>query len=165
MHSDTVHKKLSTETNRAFVSEDGIAFITCPYCNLTKQVSVADLIGKTSKVKVRCRCKQTFTFEFEFRQSHRKKTNLNGIYEVLSGKGGGRATIEDLSEHGLGFLTSGRNRVQVGQKIMINFSLDDQPQTMLKKRAVIRSVSDNRVGCEFTRGQATEKDFGFYLRT
>lgn len=165
MYSDTVREKLPKEAIKTFVSEDGRAIITCPYCNLTKQMTVAELRGKSQKVKVRCRCKQAFTTAFDFRQFHRKQTNLQGVYDVVCGKGGGRATIVDLSEHGLCFLTTGPNRLQAGQKVMVNFALDDQKKTPLKKRAVVRSVSSNKVCCEFGRNQAFEKDLGFYLRT
>ncbi len=165
MRSETVYRKMSTDQVRSFVSEDGLASITCPNCGMTKQVAVAEFRGKRNSIKVRCRCQQTFTITLEFRQAHRKSTELKGIYEIISDGGGGRATIKDLSRNGIGFMVSGIHNLKMGQNVLIDFALDNQNQTALKKRAVVRSVASNRIGCEFLKEQAFEKDLGFYLRS
>ena len=165
MRSEQMYNELSMDFGKTFVPDDGLASITCPNCGITRQVPVADYCGKRNSIRVRCRCKQTFKVELEFRQFHRKPTNLNGYYEVLSEKGGGRAAIKDLSSNGMGFMVSGVHNVRVGQKIQVNFALDDKNNTPLKKLAVVRSVYQNRIGCEFKKDQAFEKDLGFYLRT
>ncbi len=163
MQSENTFRELSSGMGKTFVSENGLAAITCPNCGITKQVPVADYRGSKQKLKVRCRCQQTFTVQLEFRQFHRKHTELSGIYEILSDSGGGRAAIKDLSKNGIGFMVSGVHNVRVGQHLSINFSLDDQKQTPLQKQAVVRSVKKNRIGCEFKKDQAFEKDLGFYL--
>ena len=165
MRSESVHQALSSGVSRVFVTEDGLAAITCPNCGLTRKVPVGSYCGKRNTLKVRCRCQQTFTTQLEFRSYHRKSTELRGIYDVLADRGGGRAIITDLSRNGIGFMVSGIHNVKVGHNILIDFSLDDQKQTKLQKRAVVRSVNQNRIGCEFSRMQAFEKDLGFYLRT
>ena len=164
MESEHTYQCFSGSQNRAFVSENGLASITCPYCGLTKQVPVTQYCGKHQTVKVRCRCKQSFTTHLDFRQCHRKRTNLSGFYQILGAKGGGTASIRDISKDGIGFSVSGTHNVQVGQKIKLNFTLDNHKQTPLQKLAVVRSVHKNRVGCQFNRMQAIEKDLGFYLR-
>ena len=165
MRSDSVYRKLSGGTVKTFVSENGFAAITCPNCGLTKQIPVADYCGSKNVIKVRCRCQETFSTELEFRQQFRKPTNLSGKYDIVTDAGGGRATIKDLSKNGIGFMVSGIHNVRVGHKILIDFTLDDQKQTPLRKRAVVRSVCNNRIGCEFRKDQAFEKDLGFYLRS
>ena len=165
MRSEQVYKKLSTDLGKTFVPDDGLAAITCPNCGITREVQVGDYCGKRNTIKVRCRCKQTFNVELEFRQFHRKPTELSGFYEITSNKSGGRAAIKDLSKNGMGFMVSGVHNVRVGQKILVNFALDDKNNTPLKKTAVVRSVDQNRIGCEFKKDQAFEKDLGFYLRT
>lgn len=163
MRAEPIYKDLSSGPEKTFVSEDGLAAITCPNCGITKQVPLADYRGKKQTIKVRCRCRQTFTAQLEFRQSHRKDTQLNGIYEILPDIGGGRAAIKDLSKNGVGFMVSGVHNVRVGQNIKLHFDLDDQKQTPLQKKAIVRSVNKNRIGCEFKKDQAFEKDLGFYL--
>lgn len=164
MRSEEAVNELDRVQTRAFVTDEGTAAIVCPNCGMTKQIPVAEYRGNKHSIKIRCRCQQTFTIDLEFRQSHRKATNLNGFYEITSG-GGGRAVIKDLSKNGLGFMVSGIHGVRVGQKVQINFALDDLKETPLKKTTVVRSVHQNRIGCEFRKDQAFEKDLGFYLRT
>ena len=165
MRSDPVYKTLgsSSGTNRAFVSENGMATISCPNCMMTKQVAVAGYQDKQHSLKVRCKCQQTFTVNLEFRQQHRKNTELRGIYDILNDSGGGRAVIRDLSRNGIGFTVSGVHNIRVGQRVMINFALDDNKQTELTKQAVVKAINMNLIGCEFQKDQAFEKDFGFYL--
>jgi hypothetical protein len=165
MESAHTYQRFSESKNRAFVSDNGLATITCPNCGLTKQVPVANYCGKRQTVKVRCRCKESFSTQLDFRQSHRKRADLSGIYQILNDRGGGIASIRDISKDGIGFTVSGTHNVKVGQKIQLVFSLDDRKQTPLQKQAVVRSVHKNRIGCEFSRMQAFEKDLGFYLRT
>lgn len=164
MRSDEALHETDRVRTRAFVTEEGTAAIVCPNCGMTKQIPVADYRGTKHSLNIRCRCQKTFTIDLEFRQSHRKPTSLNGFFELSAG-GGGRALIQDLSRNGLGLMISGVHNVSVGQKIQVNFALDDKNNTSLKKQAVVRSVHQNRIGCEFRKDQAFEKDLGFYLRT
>ena len=163
MRSDQVYRALDSNVNRVFVSEDGMATISCPNCMITKQVPVADYRGKKQSLKVRCKCEQTFTVNLEFRQQHRKNTQLKGLYDNLNESGGGRAVIRDISRNGIGFTVAGVHNIRVGHKVMINFVLDNNKQTELKKQAVVKAVNMNLIGCEFKKDQAFEKDLGFYL--
>ena len=154
---------MSEQPKKVFVSEDDMATITCPACGLTRQVSVASYCGKKSRIKVRCKCERKFTVDLEFRQHHRKETDLDGFYDIEADTGGGNAKVKDISLSGIGFTVTGVHNVKIGQKIQIEFVLDDTKQTTLKKTAVVKSVNDNRIGCEFHKEQAFEKDLGFYL--
>lgn len=164
VRSAMMYDRLSVDSIKTFVPNDGLAAITCPNCGITRKVPVGDYCGKRHSIKVRCRCKEIFTIVLEFRQFHRKSTKLSGFYEIFSDRSGGRAIIKDLSRNGMGFLVSGVHNVRVGQKILVNFALDDKNNTPLRKTAVVRSVDQNRIGCEFKKDQAFEKALGFYLR-
>ncbi len=165
MRSDSTYREVSSGPGKIFVSENGFAAITCPHCGITKQAAVAGYRGNKNVIKVRCRCGKIFTAQLEFRQHHRKPTDLPGTYNIVTDGGGGRALIKDLSKNGIGFVVSGIHHVRVGNKVLIDFSLDDRKQTPLRKKAVVRSVKNNRIGCEFNKDQAFEKDLGFYLRS
>ena len=164
MRSERSLDDLGHVQSRAFVAEDGTAAFVCPQCQMARNVPVFSFRGNKHSLKVRCRCQHTFTVDLDFRSSHRKSTKLSGFYEISSG-GGGRAVISDISREGLGFNVSGVHNVRVGQKILVNFALDDKNNTPLNKAAVVRSVDRNRIGCEFKKDQAFEKDLGFYLRS
>lgn len=156
---------MSTDPAKIFVSDDDLATITCPGCGHTRQVSVGGYRDKPKSIKVRCKCDKKFLIDLEFRQQHRKKTDLKGLYDIHSDQGGGRAVIKDISLSGIGFTVSGIHNVRVGQKIQIEFVLDDSKQTKLNKTAIVKSVNNNRIGCEFKKDHAFEKDLGFYLST
>ncbi|NNF45222.1 MAG: PilZ domain-containing protein [Desulfofustis sp.] len=164
MRSEVIFNERGQVQSRAFVAEDGTAAFVCPNCEMSRNVPVFSFRGNKHSINIRCRCQETFTIDLDFRKSHRKPTKLSGFYEITSG-GGGRAVISDISREGLGFMVSGVHNVRVGQKILVNFALDDKHNTPLKKTAVVRSVDQNRIGCEFKRDQAFEKSLGFYLRT
>ena len=164
MRTEGSFNGLSHARRRAFVAEDGTAAFVCPNCEMSRNVPVFSFRGNKHSINIRCRCQETFTIDLDFRKSHRKITKLSGFYEISSG-GGGRAEISDLSREGLGFIVSGIHNVRVGQKLQVNFALDDKNNTPLNKTAVVRSVDQNRIGCEFKKDQAFEKGLGFYLRT
>jgi hypothetical protein len=163
MRTEHVYQALKSDTNRVFVSEEGMATLSCPHCAMTRQVPVTKYRGKQHMPKVRCTCGQTFTVNLEFRQQHRKNTQLKGTYHILNDLGDGQVVIRDLSRNGIGFTVAGVHNIHVGQKLMIDFVLDNQKQTALKKQAVVKAVNMNLIGCEFKQDHAFEKDLGFYL--
>lgn len=154
---------MSEDLKKVFVTEDDMATLTCPGCGLTREVSVADCRGKRNSISVRCRCGRKFKVALDFRKQHRKQTDLTGVYDIQAERGGGRAEVKDVSLSGIGFTVSGVHNVRVGQQIQIEFVLDDTKQTKLQKTAVVKSVSGDRIGCEFKKDKAFEKDLGFYL--
>ena len=150
---------------RIYVSDDGRATITCPQCGLTRQARVDQYRGRKHTIKVNCSCGLSFPVHLEFRRAYRKQTDLKGTYRILSSDGGGgQATIRDLSRNGIGFSVSGVHSIKIGQRAMIDFTLDNRKQSRLQKEVIIRSVDKNLIGCEFNNQQAFEKDLGFYLQ-
>ncbi len=156
---------MSQVSEKIYVSDDGRATITCPQCGLTRQARVDHYCGKKHTLKVNCGCGLSFVVQLEFRRMYRKKTDLKGTYRVISsGGGGGQAAINDLSRNGLGFTVSGIHSLRIGQRALVDFTLDNRKQSRLQKEVIVRSVDRNRIGCEFAHQQAFEKDLGFYLQ-
>ena len=148
---------------KVFVSNDR-ATISCPSCRKTKRISTAAYYGNKHSLRVRCTCGTTFLVHLEFRKHYRKPTELRGLYRITSEPGGGgAAVINDLSRGGLGFTVSGIHRIQVGQRALVDFVLDNGKGSQLSKEVEIRSVRNNHVGCRFTSPQQFEKALGFYL--
>lgn len=151
--------------SKVFVSEHGLATITCPHCKITKQTPVGHYCGKKHQIKAQCSCGESFLLQLEFRKNYRKPTKLEGTYRIVSkGFGGGGATINDISRNGIGFTVTNPHNIEVGQKILLDFSLDNRKKTILSKEAIIRSVKNDQIGCEILGNQAFEKDLGFYLQ-
>jgi hypothetical protein len=155
------------ETTRVFVRPDNTATLVCPACSRPKNISVASYRDKCHFLKVRCPCGNVFRIQLDFRQHYRKTTQLPGTYVCLrpAGIGGGRMTVSDLSQGGAGLTVDERHDLQIGCLLDLTFHLDDRKRTKLRKKAVVRSIKGNFVGCQFTDKELYEKEIGFYLKT
>lgn len=155
------------ETIRVFVREDNTATLVCPACSKPKNISVASYRNKCHFLKVRCPCERVFRVHLDFRQHYRKPTNLPGMFVCLrpAGLGGGRMTVSDISLGGVGITITEHHDLRVGCLLDLTFNLDDRKKTLLKKKAVVRKISGNFIGCQFVDKDLYEKEIGFYLKT
>ena len=151
---------------KAFVHPNNTATIICPACNLAKQVSVKAYRHKKHRIKIRCICKSVFVVQLDFRRHYRKKTQLTGTYRIINptAGGGGIIHIRNLSQSGLGFTVSGIHKIQIDQSLLLEFQLNDKHQTTLTKKAHVRYIDQNYIGCQFMNQDSIEKALGFYLR-
>lgn len=153
-----------TPENKAFVKDNSQATIVCPKCSTAKTISVAEFKDRQHVLKVKCKCGHAFTLQLEFRQFFRKDTDLKGTYDLNPpARGGGIATIVNLSLIGACFEVRGVHDLKIGHKGSLVFTLDNRKETVLYKQVIIRSVEGNRIGCEFVDDRAFEKELGFYL--
>lgn len=72
--------------------------------------------------------------------------------------------VNNISRSGVGFSVSGSHRMVVGQKVLLNFRITDKKQTELTKKAIIKRVNTNQIGCEFANQSQIGKDLGFFLQ-
>ncbi len=102
----------------------------------------------------------------DFRRYFRKQTNLFGHYRIIKppGRGFGDINIKDISLGGIGFTVSGINRIEVGQTLSLDFTLDDKKKTRLKKKVIVQSIVGDFIGGRFSDNELFEKELGFYLR-
>lgn len=150
--------------HKSYVEQDNQTRIVCPFCATAKTLSVEKFRHRQHKLKVKCKCGHVFNIQLEFRRHHRKSTELEGAYGVTeSTLGGGKIKILNLSLSGASFEMIGGHTMQVGQKGILVFTLDDRKKTALKKQVIIRSVQGNAIGCEFVEDRAFQKELGFYL--
>jgi hypothetical protein len=151
---------------KTFVRGNNTATIICPTCNTVKHISAEPYRHKKHAIKVRCRCGKIFTVLLDFRRHYRKLTNLPGTYSITTAEkaGGGVAYIRNISRSGIGFTVSGRHHMEKGLRVMLEFHLNDRNQTKLRKEAVIRSINENYIGCQFPQHDPFEKALGFYLQ-
>jgi PilZ domain. len=148
------------------VRADDTATLVCPSCNSIQHFSATKYRHARHTLTVRCRCATPFSVLLNFRRHFRKPTNLNGTYEIIgrNGTGGGLIQVNNLSRGGAGFSVSGRHHIAPGQNILIEFHLNDKKKTMVKKEAVVRSVQQNSIGCEFKENTDLDKNLGFFLQ-
>jgi len=146
---------------KTYVRPDNTAVLTCPHCKYQKVILANKFKGHNHKLKVKCRCQNVFTVFIEFRKRVRKKTFLRGTYINHSQKdSGGYLVIENISVTGVAISSVDVNKFKVGDELSLAFTLDDEYGTEIKKEAIVRSVRQSFIGCDFEK---PEDDFGSKL--
>ncbi len=156
------------ETPKIFVDQEGMAVIECPACSIKKitRVNSAAIREKSQRdhCLVRCTCQTKFAVKLEFRRDYRKDSNFTGEFVALpKGKPRGEATIANISQHGFGLEIAGSAQFGVGDQILVLFNLDGNEDALIEKRATIRYVKDNYIGCEFLGSFPLGKSLGSFL--
>ncbi|MCL1980766.1 MAG: PilZ domain-containing protein [Proteobacteria bacterium] len=148
------------------VRADNAATLTCPSCNRVKHFSATPYLAARHTMSVRCSCGASFSVLLNFRRNFRKQLNLPGTYLIITPghSGGGMIQVNNLSRSGAGFTVSGMHNLAKDQDIQIEFQLNDRKRTVLKKQAVVRTVRQNVIGCEFKDHTELDKDLGFFLQ-
>lgn len=154
------------ETVKIFVRPDHTVTIVCPSCSRVKNASVGAYKDKCHNIKVRCSCGTQFMVHLDFRRYFRKSTDLFGYYRIIKppGRGFGEINVKDISLGGIGFTVSGINRIEIGQTLSLDFTLDDKKKTRLKKEVIVQSIVGDFIGSRFSDNELFEKELGFYLR-
>ncbi len=138
--------------SKSFVRPDDTAVLTCPHCNKQKVILANSYIGFKRKLKVKCYCKQSFLVLLEFRRQIRKRTVLKGIYSNHTHKcSSGNLIIKDISLGGLSFTSLDIENFKVGDEFRVDFTLNDEQLTEIKKDVIVRHIRQRTAGCEFER--------------
>lgn len=157
--------------------------------DMSKYIAIDDVIRFTA----RCKCGYSYKAVLNKREKLRKKTNLYGFYTNLSsGKEGqqGQMIVVDVSrsgiktkvnqmrliikDHDFYSRTAGKNTpapkkltssddLNVGDKILVEFQLDNAKRSMVSKEVVIRWIDMPYIGVEFTSIPEFDADLGFYM--
>lgn len=157
---------MATQPLTIHIRDNNAATLVCPACGLVRQIAVAKFRNDRHTLAIRCRCGHVYSVLLDFRRHFRKPTSLAGTYVSRdpAGPGGGVIRILNISRSGVGFTVSGRHRILPGQELQIEFQLTDRNRTVIKKQAVVRTVQENTVGCEFVCGGDLDKALGFFLQ-
>ena len=149
----------------AHADSKGMALITCPFCNITKNISVSQFKDKKHKIVTKCKCGERFGIQLNFRASYRKEVDLNGMFMVTSPRSSHWCEMEvsDLSRTGIGFRNKETVVVNKGDTLKIKFNLDNPKKTLIEKHVTVKIVIDQYLGCEFQDLALEEKELGFYL--
>lgn len=158
---------------RIFLSSDDLAVIECPRCRKTKLTDVSRFkrVGRKVNLKARCPCGHVFTVALERRRHYRKVSNFPGIFKVTTpGKTpvSGTMTVRDLSLLGVKLKLNVPPAIEKGDKLLVEFHLDDARRSLIKKEVIVRSIAESVVGVEFCpdphAGEA-DRQLGFYFLT
>ena len=154
------------EIMKVYVNPDGDrAVLKCPHCGTARTQDVGRFKGSKRRVKVRCSCQSTYGVLFEFRKASRKETNMMGYFARLAdGEEWRKMQVTNISYCGIGLLAQSIHHLSRGDEIKVRLHVNDRPQnSIIEKKALVRWVEDNDIGCEFTEPAQYHKAFGFYL--
>ena len=152
-----------SEPQKVYVRPDKTVVLTCPHCGHQREALVSFFNGKR-KLSVKC-CKP-FRVIIESRRRIRKKTRMIGSFINHSQeKNTGTIIILDISVIGLSFSCS-NSQFNLGDELTIQFTLDDEHYTEIKREAVVRNLREDAVGCEFISDDgltAFDGALGYYV--
>lgn len=151
----------------SFVSPDLKTTLTCPQCSKTKRADVSKFMLRETQVKLKCRCAcgHQFSAVLERRRSIRKEVSFPGRLILRQEKQ--KIRIKDLSMHGLKINLLDKTTFCAGDKIGIQFNIDDPLSSIVSRDVRIKELfGPTEVGCEFLNSDHTGnlgKYFLFYF--
>jgi len=149
-----------------FVDDKGMVYLLCPFCGVGGKRPVEQFMYIHKPVTISCSCGNTYDVQIDARKTYRKETSLEGLYAKLASPSDFESmTVVNLTFSGCGLLTPKEPALNVGDWIKLVFKLDDAKRTEIKRKAVVRKVIGNYIGCQFTATAVYDPDIGFYLRT
>jgi len=149
---------------KVFIGHDGSFTLVCPECLKTMVVDASQYktVDRASMMKYECACGYVYNIFLERRKYYRKETSLPGTY--ISGKNRRPMAVKDMSLVGLKFETENRQHgIAVADKFFVEFFLDDEQKTLIRKEVTVKIISDFLVGVEFCSEDASDKAIQSYL--
>jgi len=156
---------------KVFISSDNTITFKCPKCNLPKTLNVSKYknLEKAERVKVKCVCEHVYYALIEKRKQFRKRTNFPGTFtHIVSGipKDKGTMVVTDVSRTGLRIKLNSKREFFIGDKITVEFHLDDKNRSFIKKECIIKKDFGLEFGIEFISvhpSDPSDRAIGFYM--
>lgn len=151
-------------SQKAFIANDNTATFVCPKCQKSKTANVSKYkhIEQAVRVKFKCPCGHSYSVILERRKHIRKQLNLSGNFVNKKNSERGNMIITDLSRSGLRLRLNFAQELEPGDRLDLEFTLDDKPRSVVKKEVIVRSVQDLSIGVEFVHSEHFDK-LGPYL--
>ena len=155
-------------SQKVFITNNNTATFVCPQCGNTSVVNVAKYAAIDRKVTVNCKCKcgHIFSVSLEKRRQYRKSTDLPGEYSYRMPNGDvdkGVMRVVDISSNGLKLKLNVDRKFDGGERLQVEFHLDDKRRTFIEKEVIVRNVKKNLVGTSFAPNEGDDPALGFYL--
>ena len=135
---------------KIFVTSSKMATFPCSECGNSFQKDVSKYIGHEAQVrlKYKCKCQNSFSVVLERRRSIRKNVAFRGY--ILDKQQKIPITVVDISKHGMKIKILKKLLLKEGQKIRIEFSLDDPKKSVISKTVQINKIIPPlTMGCKF----------------
>jgi len=147
---------------KIFITRSGKANITCAQCGKVSGTDVSKFkhTDKAVNLKVTCACGHKFSVILERRLHIRKGVDLKGTLTFKDKKYGMK--IFDISRMGLKLRTEIILAIQEGERLVIDFILDDFGKSRVEKEVIVKKTNGTDIGVEFTSHNHYDK-FGPYI--
>jgi hypothetical protein len=137
-------------SKRVFVDSSFMAMLTCPYCGVFKKKDVSKFMGHKTRVtlKYKCSCKKSVSVILERRHHLRKDVHFKGRF--LNNSKSYPIKVKNISKHGVRILLSEILPLEIGQRITIEFTLDDPNKSIVIRDVRVKNIiSSVTFVCEF----------------
>ena len=153
------------EMSKVMVKKGDVVIVTCPFCRKTKKMSVAHYKETGQReLKIKCSCDKVFCICLEYRRHHRKTTRLLGkSVNVSNCKEKQDILIKNVSLGGVGFCAFSEHKTRKDDQLQILFNLNDIPNSLIDAHVMVRSSTNDYIGCEFNLIDQLKTSLGFYL--
>ncbi len=137
-----------------FINDRGEGTFICPACNkgVIRDLSQFAQADTAIRLKCKCSCGSVYRVLLERRHHFRKPVNLVGmlLFQGPEGKATkGLIKIRDISQSGIQFSVNSMPEFDVGDKLTIEFTLDDDERSQIRKTGIVQWIRSNSVGLDF----------------
>ncbi|MEA3446398.1 MAG: PilZ domain-containing protein [Bacteroidota bacterium] len=162
-------------TQKVYINGNSSVTVICPQCHKNKTINPSDNkeTDNIAMLKCQCDCGHSYTVMLERRKFYRKstnlpgaysykKTNLPGIYIHEDRDDRGLMTVINISRSGLKIRLNMTRDFNFGDRLRVEFNLDDRDRSSIKKSVIVRNVEKKFIGVEFANIEHFDK-LGAYL--
>ena len=140
--------------HRIFINDRGEGTFICPACNngVIRDLSQFSQAQEAVRLKCKCSCGNDYRVLLERRRHFRKSVNLVGMFFFQGSKGNpikGLIKIRNISQSGIQFSINSMPEFEVGDKLTIEFTLDDEEHSQVREAGIVKRIRSNIVGLDF----------------
>lgn len=143
-----------TDEHRVFINDHGQGTFLCPVCGkgVIKDLNAYAGVESAIRLKCKCSCGHVYRVLVERRRQFRKPVSLVGMYFFQGPKGismKGLIKILDISRSGIRFAVNSMPEFKVGDKLVVEFTLDDEAHSQIRETGIVQRIQANIIGFQF----------------
>lgn len=159
-------------TEKAYITSRGMITFICPECRYARvvQVDAHEGLATATRVRVTCRrCAHKYRVTIERRGQFRRAVDFAGCYRPAVNAERdptGLMRVLDISRTGLRIRLNQPKGFEPGDRLQIEFYLDDAKRSLIRKEVEIKTVEGRDLGVAFCRmhpSDPSDRALGFYL--
>lgn len=153
--------------HRVYLFSNSIGRVTCSQCRKAMNVQVHPQAGILNPQIATCSCGEVLHIGRQTRQYTRKPTHLQGTYALERDDNiMGEMIVENISYDGVRLrLKSTDSTIYRDDVLLIQFSLDNKHQTIIREPIDVRYIQDGVIGAQFQNVHGLPKTLIEYLRS